>query len=410
MRELEVQFLFITKNLLKTCLHFALLILNVLALLAVMWIIVPAPSDEVWLLSVAVSEWSLWISAAALFGIGGAILMRVFYGNGNLWIISVIIGCVALAISLYPPLSVISTAREQNVSLSLRAYFNRLRGDNNSRGNSRSFTTYTFSRVGETDLKLDVYVPPANAVNTGASVIVVHGGSWNGGKRSDFPQWNRWLAGEGYTVFDIDYRLEPQPNWTTATGDVKCAVVWVKKHAAQFSISTEKIALLGRSAGAHLALLAAYSAGDSRLPANCGTAQTSENVRAVISFYAPTDLLWDYDNLANEYVIDGPQTLGNFLGGSPHESDEMRDRYILASPVAHVSAQTPPTLLVHGSEDQLVRTENMDRLADQLKQADVSHETLLIPYAQHGFDYNFNGWGSQIVKPAMLKFLREKDD
>ena len=372
-----------------------------------MWIIVPAPSDEVWLLSVAVSEWSLWIGTAALFGIIGAILIRIFYGNGNLWIIAVTIGCIALAISLYPPLSVIPVAREQNVSLSLKAYFNGLSGDNNGGENSSNFTTYTFSSVGETDLKLDVYKPSEDAANNGAGIIVVHGGSWNGGKRSDFPQWNRWLANEGYTVFDVDYRLVPQPNWQTATGDVKCAVRWVKEHAAEFKISPDRIAIMGRSAGAQLALLAGYSAGDARLPANCSSNETNENIRAVVSFYAPTDLLWDYDNLANPYVINGPQTLAAFLGGNPHESNEIRDRYILASPVAHISAQTPPTLLIHGGEDQLVRTENMDRLADKLKEANVSHEIILIPYAQHGFDYNFNGWGAQIVKPVMLEFLNE---
>lgn len=346
-----------------------------------------------------------------MIGIVAAITARIRYGSGNLWLASLIIGGIALVISLYPLLSVIPLARNQDAALSLKTYFSGIWTGNDAAESSKgNFTTYTFARIGETDLKLDVYAPPESAKINGASVIVVHGGSWNGGKRSDFSQWNRWLADAGYTVFDIDYRLSPQPNWAAATGDVKCAVVWVKEHAAQFNISTAKIALLGRSAGAHLALLAAYSAGDTQIPASCGTTQTNENVRAVISFYAPTDLLWDYDNLANEYVVNGPQTLGNFLGGNPHESNEIRDRYILASPVAHVSAQTPPTLLIHGGEDQLVRSENMYRLADQLKQANISHETIFIPYAQHGFDYNFNGWGSQIVKPAVVKFLREKDD
>ena len=375
------------------------------------WIFVPAPSYYIWLFSVAVSEWSLWFGGAALVGIFIAIFARIRYKSGNLWLISLIIGGITLIIALYPLLSVIPLAQRQNAALSLKTYFGGVwKETENAESSKENFTTYNFARVGDKELKLDVYLPTDEAKNEGASVVVIHGGSWNGGRRSDFPQWNRWLASEGFTVFDIDYRVTPQPNWATATGDVKCAVVWIKQHAAEFKISPERIALLGRSAGAHLALLAAYSAGDARLPSNCGENGTDESVRAVVSFYAPTDLLWDYDHPANRFVINGPQTLADFLGGNPHESDEIRSHFIIASPTAHVSAQTPPTLLIHGGQDQLVKSENMFLLADQLTQAHIPHETLLIPYAQHGFDYDFYGWGSQIVKPAMLEFLREKDD
>ncbi|HLM61327.1 MAG TPA: alpha/beta hydrolase, partial [Pyrinomonadaceae bacterium] len=234
-----------------------------------------------------------------------------------------------------------------------------------------------------------------------------HGGSWDAGKRSDFPQWNNWLAEQGFTVFDIDYRLTPQPNYLTATGDVKSAVCWVKDHAAEFQISPERIILLGRSAGGHLALLAAYTGDDQRFPSNCTEKGQSAAVRGVVSFYAPTDLIYGYENLANQRVINGPATLARFIGGSPHESNEIRERFSFASPITQVSALTPPTLIIHGGQDQLVRPENMSRLGDQLNKAHVPHETIYISYAQHGFDYNFNGWSSQISKSVILHFLIE---
>ncbi len=383
------------------------LLLNLIALLAVIWIVLPAPSPDIWLFSVAASEWSLWFGATALTGIICALIIRGFYGQGKLWFASIVIGGLALLVSLYPFFSVFSLARERNVSLSSKRYFSAVWKVNDSLENDEvRFAAFTFARIGEKDLQLDVYSPTNETSNNGASVIVVHGGSWSSGRRSDFPQWNIWLAGQGYTVFDVDYRLAP-PNYLTATGDVKCAVRWVKNHAAEFRISPDRIALLGRSAGAHLALLAAYSAGDARLPASCEDEKTNATVRAIVSFYAPTALLWDYDNPANESVINGPLTLRNFLGGNPHDSVEVRQRYVLASPVAHVSNQTPPTLLIHGGRDQLVREENMWFLAETLKAADVPHQTIFIPYAQHGFDYNFNGFGSQIVEPVVLDFLRE---
>ena len=389
----------------RRLLKFLPLILNSIALAAVTWIVVPAPDYRIWLLSVAASEWSLWFAALALLGICAALLSRKFNGKGKLSLASMLVGSLAFVISLYPFFSVLSIARERDVSLSLKTYFSSVWKENNS--SAKDFTTYTFAQTDAGNLQLDVYLPTTNSDANGASVIVVHGGSWNGGARNDFPQWNRWLAAEGYTVFDVDYRLAPQPNYLTATGDVKCAVRWMKNHAAEFKISPDRIAILGRSAGAHLALLAAYSADDARLSATCAESEQSEKVRAVVSFYAPTDLLWAYDNPANRFVIDGPATLSRFLGGSPHESAEKRDRYVLASPVAHVSSKTPPTLLIHGGQDQLVRSENMTRLAGKLTEANAAHETIFIPYAQHGFDYNFNGFGAQIVQPQILKFLRE---
>ena len=379
------------------------LLLNSVVLLAVIWIVVPAPAYNIWLFSVAASEWSLWLGALALIGI----VCSLFYRDGNLWLASLTIGIIALIVSLYPLFSVVSTAREQNVSLSLRRYLNGLwKESDSSKGDTKNFTTNTFAQIDGRDLQLDVYLPTQNTANKGASLIVVHGGSWSAGERNDFPQWNQLFAAEGFTVFDIDYRLA-QPNYQTATGDVKCAVKWVKENAAKFNVSPDRIALLGRSAGGHLALLAAYSAGDAWLPASCSETTTSENVRAVVSIYAPTDLLWAYDNPANVRVINGPQTLANFFGGSPHESNEMRERYVLASPATHISPNTPPTLLIHGGKDQLVRTENMNLLAGKLKEANAPHKTLFIPYAQHGFDYNFNGWGAQISESAILDFLRE---
>lgn len=372
------------------------------ALLSAMWIVVPAPHPYIWLFSVAASEWSLWLAALALFAVFCALAAQ-HYGGGKVWILSLLFGIIALIISIYPPVSVVSIAREKNVPLSLKRYFSAVFPNKVQPGN---FVTYTFAPVGGADLQLDVYAPTAETTNNGASVIVVHGGSWNGGQRNDFPQWNRWLAANGYTVFDVDYRLT-QPNYLTAVGDVKCAVRWVKSHAADFKIAPDRIALLGRSAGAHLALLAAYSTDDPSIPANCIENQASEKVRAVVSFYAPIDLLWAFDNPANERVINGKTTLSNFLGGSPHESNELREKYISTSPLSHISDQTPPTFLIHGGQDQLVRSVNMTFLDDRLTSANVPHQTLLIPYAQHGFDYNFNGFGAQIVQPEILEFLDE---
>jgi acetyl esterase/lipase len=407
------------------------LLASVIALLAAALIVLPAPAYNLWLIAVAASEWSLILVALAAFGILCGLLARALGGGRLLWRVSTLSGALAILIALYPVLSGWRMAHAQGVSLSLRQYFAFAENETADAANQSAevgFKTYTFANVENRALQLDAYLPSdVVAGDGGAGVIVVHGGSWNAGERNDFPQWNHWLSREGFAVFDIDYRISPQPNWQTATGDVKCAVLWVKQHAAEFHISPDRLAVLGRSAGGHLALLAAYANDDdddAALPASCSSANNVDagapmiagvakipkdaSVRAVAAFYAPTDLLWAYDNPANQRVLDGPAKIRNFVGGDPRASSEIQQRYQEASPVAHVSAQrTPPTLLVHGGHDQLVRRENMDRLEAKLKEAGVAHQTLFVPYAQHGFDYNFNGWGAQVVRPVLLKFLRE---
>ena len=380
-----------------------LLSISLIVFIAAIWIVVPAPATFIWLFAVAASEWSLWIGLAALMSIIPNVYLLAFRQGGKINLVSLIAALVALIISLYPLASTLSVARAINVDLSLTRYFSGVKRLFSAKEGTQP-KTYTFANIDGTELKLDVYLPTQTGENNGASVVVVHGGSWSGGVRSDFPEWNRLLAANGFTVFDIDYRLVPQPNYLTATGDVKCVVGWVQAHAEEFNISPDRIALLGRSAGAHLALLAAYSAGDERLSSTCPNGN-DEKIRAVVSIYAPVELLWAYDNPANPRVINGPQTLANFLGGNPHSSDEIRDRFILASPTSHITAESPPTLALHGGHDQLVRAENLTFLDQKLSDAKVEHQSLFIPYAQHGYDYNINGWGSQITGKLIIDFL-----
>lgn len=356
----------------------------------VVWIVLPPPNRFFWLWSIGVGEWSLWFGAAALIYIAAAIGIRIYEGHGWLWVPTVIFGVAAFAITLYPLLTVRPLARKHGAPLSLLRYFDGFPAADYIFGSrNKHFTTHTFCESG---LELDVYLPTVQNENNGASVIVVHGGSWSGGRRSDFPRWNRWLCAQGFAVFDIDYTLAI-PNYLTAPADIKAVIRWVKDHAAEFEISPERIALLGRSAGAHLAMLAAY------------TANETESVRAVASFYGPVDLLWAYDIRGNKRVHDGPQSLINHVGGRPEDSEEIRARYISASPITYVSTKTPPTFMTHGGRDRLVWWKNMERLGTKLSAADVTHEIHLIPYAQHGFDFNENGWGSQVIKTLVLKFL-----
>jgi len=366
-----------------------------LSLFLLLWTVVPAPLYPLWLVALLASEWSLYIGVLGLFGVllGLVAFRRRWRRTGSA---AVVCGSVAFALSLYPPIAAMSSPAADSVHFSLSTY---MLGSSVDRCIPR---TFTFADVSGTTLRLDVYLPRASdsmvpPAPRRPAVVVVHGGSWTSGERSDFPQWNSWLVANGYAVFDIDYRLTPQPNWRTASDDVRAAVIWVKEHAARFGVDSGRVALMGRSAGGQLALIAAYT------PRREDSGGADSRVRAVVAFYAPTDLSWAYDHPANQRVIDGPGTLRRFTGGTP---EELPGVYAEASPVGHVDRESPPTFLVHGLRDQLVRPENLDRLVAAFRREGNDRcRALVIPYAQHGFDYDFNGWGSQMTRPALLDFL-----
>jgi acetyl esterase/lipase len=234
-------------------------------------------------------------------------------------------------------------------------------------------------------------------------VLVIHGGFWSAGEKGEATLASQRLAELGFTVFDVQYRLSPQPNWKTATGDVKCAIGWVKQHAdtADWNVDPKKLTLLGRSAGGHLALMAAYTPGDPELPASCDAADTS--VDGVIALYAPTDLPWGYRYPANRWVSDSRAKMRAFLGGAP---EEVGDRYRKLSPLERVTTGAPRTLLAHGGRDQFVPHGHMGLLAARLRAMGVPCDTLFVPYAQHAFDFVVGGFSEQILEAEVLRFLK----
>ncbi len=247
-------------------------------------------------------------------------------------------------------------------------------------------------------LRADLYHPAGHGPHP--LVVVVHGGSWQHGDTGEAPELSAVLAGAGYVVADVQYRLGPGHRFPDAIGDVKCALGRLRERAADLDLDPRRAALLGRSAGGQIALVAAYSNGDRRVPPSCAVAEAP--VGAVVSLYAPTDLAWGHDNPLVPDPIDGPAAIEAYLGGPPRAQ---ADAYRLASPLTWAERPLPPTLLVHGAADRLVRVEHARRLAAGLSAAGQPVETLLVPMADHGFDRRFGGLGEQLARAAILEFL-----
>jgi acetyl esterase/lipase len=230
------------------------------------------------------------------------------------------------------------------------------------------------------------------------AIIRMHGGGWVYGSRSDMPAWNRWLNKQGYHVFDVEYRLPPPVRWKDEVGDVKCALGWVVANAAEYGVDTSKLVLMGNSAGANLALLAAYSKGDTTLVSSCGALDFP--VRAVINIYGPTDMLGMYHMGPGESMFHS--ALHHYIGGPP---DSFPERYRLLSPLSHVRPDVPPTLTIHGETDRIVSVKHAYLLDEQLRKAGVPHRLVTIPVTDHGFDVIWGSVPSQIARAEIKAFL-----
>jgi acetyl esterase/lipase len=374
------------------------LLLALTAAAAAALIVIPAPSKQMAFLAVVTGEKSIFIIGAAVLG---AVLALFTMGPGTraVSMISVLLCLAALIVALIPPAQALRLAGEQRVALNFDRY---LRGPVDTQGPVKAERTVTYATVDGRPLGLDVYAPQPRPAEPTRAIVVVHGGGWSSGERGDASRFSKWLVEQGFTVFDVEYRTTPQPNWKNAIGDVKCAVGWIRQHAstADWNVAPKRITLLGRSAGGHLALLAAYTPGDPKLPASCVAPDT--RVESVIAYYAPTDLVWGYAHPSRPAVYDSSEKLRGFLGGPPESTGDL---YRMLSPTERVTPTSPRTLLVHGGRDQFIGRQHLDMLAEKLRVAEVRHDTLIIPYAQHAFDFVFGGLSGQIAEAVLLRFL-----
>ncbi|HEX5849671.1 MAG TPA: alpha/beta hydrolase [Rubrobacter sp.] len=341
-------------------------------------------------------ETSLLLTAFSLLGV---LLAALVYRGGarRSSLLAAGLCAVAAAASLAPAAQAWKVASAEDVSLSLPGYF-----AGPAFAGEHPPETVTYASPGGEALEADVWRPPDEGAATAAddsgdrpAVIVVHGGGWRSGERGDFPLWNAWFANQGYVVFDIDYRLSPPPTWKQAPADVGCAVGWVKENAARYHVDPEQVVLMGRSAGAHLALLSAYTRHSVPEP-GCGARYPHDTgVAAVVAFYPPTDLA----RLSSQGYLVG---MDRFMGGTPKS---VPGRYRDLSPISHVDPHDPPTFLAHGGDDQIVPPEQSGLLAGRLREAGVPHQLVELPWANHTFDFRWGGWGSQITRSTLQDFL-----
>lgn len=218
-----------------------------------------------------------------------------------------------------------------------------------------------YKNVDSLSLQLDIY-KLKNLSSPAPVMIFIHGGAWRSGKRSDYLPYLIDYAKKGYVTVTVSYRLVKAATFPAAVKDVNCAVKWIKNHAPEYGIDPDRIALIGGSAGGHLAMMVGYSGAEPMFNEDCSTDKLP-GIKAVINLYGPADL-------TTPYAISMYQTL-DFIGKSYHDDPET---YRMASPKTFITSDDPPTLTFHGSIDSLVPVSQSDSLDLWLEKAGVPHE------------------------------------
>jgi len=197
------------------------------------------------------------------------------------------------------------------------------------------------------------------------AVMLVHGGGWREGSRSQLTGLARRLAAQGYVTATIDYRVGSQGAYPAAVHDCRCALSYLQNHAETLGLDATRVVLLGYSAGGHLASLVATS---SPVP-DCAEGPGSRPV-AVIAAAAPQNLT------ALSWASDVQQ----FMSG-PIEAQGAR--YTEASPVAQVHPNQPPFLLIHGDADAYVPASHAIEMREALLAAGNDAQLLLLRGGGH---------------------------
>ena len=211
-------------------------------------------------------------------------------------------------------------------------------------------------------LAADLYRP--SGAGPFPAVLMIHGGGWEGRSRQDMDSISQQVAKHGYVVMNVSYRFAPRWNFPAQLNDIQQALLWLRAHAADQSVDTDRVGVWGYSAGAHLAALLGVTG-----PTDKQFVQGAR-VQAVVAGGTPVDV---------RYYKNGALVKG-LMGVS---YDENPDLWRDASPLALVTADDPPVFLYHGTFDFTVSDSNAHAMYDALNSAKVPTEL----YLMHGLEH-----------------------
>ncbi|MEO6229164.1 MAG: alpha/beta hydrolase [Ferruginibacter sp.] len=246
--------------------------------------------------------------------------------------------------------------------------------------------SYTNVAYGSDPLQnMDVFLPEGRAVTTTKVIVLIHGGAWSSGDKTDMVQVVDSFKKRfpDYAIFNINYRLSANPAnlFPTQENDTRAAMEFIYSKKTEYLIS-DKWALIGVSAGGHLAMLQGYKYNSPVIP------------KAIVSLSGPSDLTDMYQNPAGGSPLISALLI-SIVGKSPAQDPQL---YFNSSPVNFITATSPPTLLLYGDVDPLVTPQQAMFVKDKLQAAGVANQNVLYVGSAH-----VDTWSNAVFNDAFQK-------
>lgn len=380
------------------------LVLTGISTFLTLWILIPAPNFFLLRFGVVAPEISPWLIGLNTIAAAFAALNL---HKSWVYLIALSLSLLSLIISSLPLMQLPSVHRQMTEAMQTQLganYLERIPAEVRSQLRSQPFrlldalrgislpeirrtTGIHFAQPDGVALTLNVYRPLKAGINP--TIVVIYGGAWNSGTPDNDEQFSHYMAAHGYTVVAIDYRHAPKFVFPAQLEDVRSALAYIHTHAVELEVDVARLAIMGRSAGAQLAMVAAYE-------------PDAPPVRAVVNYYGPVELTVGYHDPPKPDPIDTQAVLRAYLGGTP---EQVPDRYDEASPYHYATQPQPLTLLVYAKHDHLVQAKFGRTLYNRLQKANSPAIYLEIPWAEHAFDAVFNGVSNQLALYHTERFL-----
>ncbi|MGB2079157.1 MAG: alpha/beta hydrolase fold domain-containing protein [Vibrio sp.] len=260
-----------------------------------------------------------------------------------------------------------------------------------------------FKTINDKQIGFDLYRPAsATDADKPKLLVWVHGGAWKRGSKDELPSKNPLLLksvlDEGYALAAVDYRLSGEASFPEPVRDINDAINYIYDHAAQYKIDADSIAIMGRSAGGHLAGFIGATNGYGKVDFY---QSPKYKVKAVVSFFGPTDLL----ALGEKSGKGGKKTsakssVSRFLGAIPSEAPELAKK---ASTTSYITKNTPPYIQMHGDIDKRVPVTQSTALKELLDANGVENEL----YIEKGVGHSDRIFDSEKYVPGVIAFLNQ---
>ncbi len=244
---------------------------------------------------------------------------------------------------------------------------------------------------------LDIYLPP-NAKGKVPLIIFVHGGGWLGNdKYADMGYMKKTVAeviNSGFALASIDYRFATQAIFPAQIQDCNRAVSFLYDNAEKYGLDKDRFALMGFSAGGHLASLQGLSNNNQIEDFFMPNTSRDFSFKAVVDFYGPSELT----SLKSSEDPKAPEAI--LLGATPVARPDLSK---IASPVSYVDKNDPPFLIIHGENDEIVWNRQSKLLTGWLTAVGVENELIIVPGAPHFGDM----YDVENIRTKVLAFLRK---